>query len=428
MPSTRPVTQVRDIILAADNTLSMTDFGADTGLKNTIHNLGSLVDMAMKDSFGSTEEDKVVQDCARDTTFVHAYRFGTRCVPLHGDEFFPLTKDEIAKNVPKIEGGLDFSDAGTNIQEAVEYANNLAIERLAQKSAHDLANNIDRRVCLVLLTDGSPTRGSSDPVHILEGLALSGDKELSVYGIGLGTNTNPVFLSQICNNGFWKHVEDPFEPKEAFDVTIGYIIKAVANNDIDVRMKLEREGVPLDGPRFTSKTRHTFGLVTADKCRAMVLPHLALPTDAAKGDTLLIEYKFSVSNDWHSAKIEVTDDDNSGKPYRENMVNDLIEEADEIESMLDLLRSKIEKGAPVHSIKDELMASCSQSSSIRSQIRRVSRICEQSLSYASSVGTASFLPYQPPGMTRSAPVDPGMLPPLEPSYSLFEAQSSFSQF
>ena len=143
---------------------------------------------------------------------------------------------------------------------------------------------------------------------------------------------------------------------------------------------------------------------------------------------MLIEYKFSVSIDWHSAKIEVTDDDNSAKPFRGNMVNGLIGEADEIESMLDLLRSKIEKGAPVHAIEDELMASCSQSSSVRSQIRRVSRICEQSLSYASSVGTASFLPYQPPGMTRSAPVDPGMLPPLEPSYSMFEEQSSFSQF
>jgi hypothetical protein len=431
MPATREHTQVRDVICGLDNTRSMETHGADEGLVNTVHNFGSLVDMCMKDAFGSTEEGKRAQEGSRATTLLHAFRFGNDCASLHGESFFPLTRDAIAENIPKIEEGMNFSDGSTNIEEAVLHAGRLANKRLEDMLAHDLANSIDRRVCIVLLTDGSPNEGSRDPEHILHNLDLTADKTLPIYGIGLGTNTNPLFLSEICRNGFWKHVDDPAEPKEAFDATLGYIVKAIGECEIDLRVSLERDGKVVPGAQNQFETKRSFGLVTADKHRARVLRDLALPFDTKAGDTLIIDYKFSTVGERSVAKIEVTAHDHPDPPIHENMVVGLMKEAEDIESMMDAMRTSITRGSTVDDASQELMTTFRRSSAVQSQIRRVAEICEQSLSclsYASSVGTASFLPPRMPGLVRSDPVHPSALPPLEPSYSVFEAESSFSQF
>jgi len=333
--------------------------------------------------------------------------------------------------MPKIEAGMDFYDMSTNIEDAVLHAGKIANERIEDMRAHDLANGIDRRVCILLLTDGSPNRGSMHPQHILHNLDLTTDKTLPIYGIGLGTSTNPIFLSETCRNGFWKHVEDPAEPKEAFDATLGYIVKAVGECEIDLRVSLERDGKIVAGAQNELTTKRSFGLVTADKRRARVLRDLALPFDSKAGDTLILDYKFSTVGERSVARIEVTAHDHTDPPIHENMVVGLMKEAEDIECMMDAMRTSITRGATVDDASQELMTTFRRSSAVQSQIRRVAEICEQSLSclsYASSVGTASFLTPQSPGIVRSDPFYPNVLPLSEPSYSVFEAQSSFSQF
>ena len=430
MPATRQSTQVRDVICCLDNTCSMASFGADQGLLSTVHNLGSLVDMCLKDAFGSTDEGKRAQDTARATTFLHAFRFGTGCELLHGDGFFPLTRDAIAENVPKLAEGMSFSDTSTNIEQAILHAGKVANRRLEDMRTHDIANGIDRCVSLVLLTDGSPTEGSRYPEHILYNLDLEVDRTFPIYGIGLGTNTHPIFLSQICRNGFWKHVENPAEPKEAFDATLGYIFKAVGECEIYLRVCLYRDGKAVPGAHNDLTTKHSFGLVTADKCRARVLRDLALPLDAKHGDALIVDYKFSLASEWSVTKIEMHAHDQFDPPICRNMVRGLMKEAEDIESMMDRMRTNITRGATVDDASQELMTTFRSSSAVQSQIKRVAEICEQSLScpsYASSVGTFRHCP-QIPGLVHSAPVEASELPQLEPNYSVFEAESSFSQF
>ena len=439
-PETRGHGQVRDLICVLDNTASMTNYGADEGLINTVHNFSTLVDMSMKDAFGSTEEGKRAQDGSRGTTFLHAFRFGKSCASLHGESFFPLTREAIAENMPKIEAGMDFSEGSTNIEEAILHAARLAKTRIENMRAHDLANGIDRRVCIVLLTDGSPNLGSMDPENILRKLDLTTDKTLPIYGIGLGTGTNPIFLSGICRNGFWKHVENPAEPKEAFDATLGYIVKAVGECEIDIRVSLERDGKVVPCAQNEFKTTRSLGLVTADKRRARVVRDLAVPVDTKAGDTLILDYKFSTTGERSVARIEITAHDHPDPPTRENMVAGLMKEAEDIECMMDAMRTSITRGSTVNDASQELITTFRRSSAVQSQIRRVAEICEQSLSclsYASSVGTASALsqspdPFRPiphiPGLVRSEPLHSNALPQLEPSYSVFESQSSFSQF
>ncbi|MDA9603550.1 VWA domain-containing protein [bacterium] len=432
LPSSRPNLAI-DIICALDSTGSMSGPG-EAGLKQTMRNFDTLVAKSLKKSYGHDEEGLDNIKSVLKSTSVQFFKFGqTARAALdshHG--FLALDDPELQSTCKAIANDMTFDDHGTNIGCAVEYAASAAKKRLQSMAADDAANGTKRITCFVLITDGAVNEGARCAEDMLTGIdnALSDVSiaPMSVFAVGLGGWTDPNFLTKLCRGGFWSHVSDAYYPQDAFDVAFGTILASVDLYTVNMKIKVERDGVEIQDAEV--EFRKYIGLLTKDSCRArkiqMTIPKLAKP-----GDEIVIKTSFGVDVEATESRIFMADSCEHTLEIHfkttSNMVAGLHAEADDIDRAIEKLKAKILLGETVQSSTDALIQENSSSSAVRSQLERYSIILENTLSDAapagSSICTASMSSY-----ASYAPTPAGYSQPMMPRYSHHEVTSSFSRF
>lgn len=366
---------------------------------------------------------------------------------------------------------MTFRGQRTNFEAAVQYAAEQFRERFEAEAAADVSANTIRVPCLVLLTDGSVSQGDSNAASILSRAdAVVADvptaRPLSVFAIGLGEQTDPKFLSELCRGGFWAHAANPRTPINAFSITFGHILSALCDNSVEVDVGIVRDdAVP---PRSASSvTVKSFGVLTADSHRGHAC-WVSIPPGSQAGDKLVVTTRFaSDPSQTFESGILVGKGIDEPQPYRllprttgfadarnaSDVVDDaprptgtsvgLAHEVAEVDAAIERIKRDVLNGIEtLSSTFDSLVKTCGGSEVVRHQIARSTRILSQTLTtsrpeYARS---RSLFPCRPsasvPSYSSASPctysrpttlTDEELGLSVQPAFSPWEVSSVFSQ-
>lgn len=369
-PPTTPQNLVVDVIVGCDATASMNGLG-DEGLINTLTNFDVLVEKSLKKIKDSER--------IRRSTNINFFKFGENAYAFDDENegFFSLDAlKPVAKSIAKT---ITFEECFTNFENATNFAANIAKTRAQAMAAQDLANGIHRVFAFVLITDGGVNDGERCPTAIINSanktLSDVNASPFSVFAIGLGDSTKASFLSRFCSTGFWKHVEDPTNPADAFEATVGRIFSTINSYTIQSEIQIERGGEMV---AHESHSKH-FGLLNEATCRARIVK-IPVPEGARLGDKLKIKTKIGFGNEY-----EITVDIGAVSKSTENPKR-LYNEAIDLENAVKNLKDQILYRG---STKEIEYSSSPASFAVRTFMNSYHDLV-QNTSIGSSICTASF--------------------------------------
>ena len=493
LPATRSRRVVLDILVGLDDSISMSSAsfcshrGGGVGLRAILDDFETFLEHELK-KLTLLDDPTLAReriDAVRATTNLKMFRFAD-CAHAFEDfeqrgggdapcfqKFEPLcAMKDIQEQCHAAAKQMTFRGQHTNFETAVQYAAEQFRERFEAEAAADVSADTIRVPCLVLLTDGSVSQGDNSAASILSRAdAVVADvlnaRPLSVFAIGLGEQTDPKFLSELCRGGFWAHAANPRTPINAFSITFGHILSALCDNSVEVDIGIVRDdAVP---PRSASSiTVKSFGFLTADSHRGQTC-WVSIPPGSQAGDKLVVTTRFaSDPSQTFESGIHVGKGVDQPRPYSyqlprttgfadaldaSDFVDDaprptgtsvgLAHEVAEVDAAIERIKRDVLNGLEsLSSTFDSLFKTCGGSEVVRHQIERSTRILAHTLT-TSRTEYARNRPMFPSRPSASVPsyssastctysrpmtlTDEELGLSVQPAFSAWEVSSGFSQ-
>ena len=411
-----------DIIFLYDATRSMRSMGlasptpASHGMKVVNKNMQRLLEAELS-KINSSDRDIV-----KSTTSFAFAQFGaftrwfedtnanTNSEPKTINDRF-LSTDNVTEHCDFIATQMEFVDGYTDIGSALVFAANALRDRFMANVETDDASNIRRIGSIVLLTDGIHNYGDTANAsrmrmnvdRILSDVACTSG-HVGVYGIGLGESTDSHFMRTLVNGrGSWAHITDGEDPTDAFERTIGSLLRVRGTFDVRFQVVATAHEDSKDAVVVQSETTVNFGFLT-DSIPSAKTVALPLPRRTALGVPYVYNITASIDNGFQTFTTEVGTMDDSGAPLSRSPTvpnAGMYEETVGSQRIMNELEFDVSEActpAEQRNAFDRFSKCCDSNPVALRRINAARHIMEETTSMSSRATMSYIAPYASPGL------------------------------